>query len=216
THEFRRGEGDLVFHPGRETAGELRYPFLYGRGGTQRIRPGFQENADRYRGGVVETTDKGVTLLAEFHPSYVTEAQGTAIREYPQQYILELLYIGKTPGSDDLEGFWTVRIGCGRQATRAELRILCTNGSLHIPWSNIVTRHLVGLEQDTNHIVQLSEKNGLPNARHPLELIDDIHQCVIAHIGGIIGLVRRVQHHQFEDVGRALLYLDTGAGHHAR
>ena len=106
--------------------------------------------------------------------------------------------------------------GLSAHAARRELGVLIPQGGGDVLGRDPELAHHVGLEPHPHGIVLRREVFGIAHAGKAFQLVDDVQQCVVAEINGVVPLIRRGQEDDLEHGGRLFEHRDAHALHFLR
>ncbi len=179
--EARGVERHVVAQPLGEALGDALHRLVDRLGHLQRVGAGLQVDADRHGGRAVEDRREAVGQRAQLDPRHVLQAQRPADLVGADDDVLEL-------GGIDQPRRRRHRIGEDlrvlhrllAEAAGGELRVLLAHHLRDVARRQIVLRELVGPEPDAHRIVRGAEQGGVADARQAAQLVDHVHQRVVA------------------------------------
>ena len=216
-HEGRGIVGDAVSHAHRELFGQFLHLGLDHFGGGKGVRARREVDADGHGVEAVVLAHEIVALRAEFDGRHVLEAEDGAVRLRAEDDVAELFRGGQAALRGDLPRHAHAGgHGLSAHAARRELGVLIPQGGGDVLGRDPELAHHVGLEPHPHGIVLRREVFGIAHAGKAFQLVDDVQQCVVAEINGVVPLIRRGQEDDLEHGGRLFEHRDAHALHFLR
>ena len=147
----------------------------------------------------------------QLDPGHVPDPDEGAIRVGADDHVLELGGVGQPPLGLDVElELLVVADRLRADPSGRGLDVLRLQGRDDVVRGHAEAGQPVGLEPDPHAVLEPAEQEGVTDAAHPLDVVEDVDRRVVRQEQRVVGLGRRIEIDDLEEC-RGLL-LDTDAG----